>query len=211
MINEEALDNLVICKKCHTLHKKVSLNLNEKAFCLECNVLLYQNDPKMLDKALALVITAGISLFIAFEFSIMRIDIQGLEQTLTLSSFFSILAEHQQYVIEILFLFLLVLFPVGILLATFVLIVFMKAQKGGYLTKRLLILLAHLKPWNMVDIFFISLLVAMVKLFDVASIELGIGFMALILTLILDVIISKNLAFGELWTLHTQIYGVSDV
>jgi len=211
MIKEDELDNFVICKKCHTLHAKVKLFPTERAFCKECNVLLYQNDPKMLDKSLALVITAMIALFVAFEFSIINIDIQGLDQSLTLSSLFVVLGEHQQYVVGILFLFLIVLFPLGILLATFILLVFMKAQKGGYLTKRLLILLAQLKPWNMVDIFFISLLVAMVKLFDVASIELGIGFMALILTLFLDIMISRNLGFGELWELHAKIYGVVDV
>lgn len=210
MIKAHELDKLIICKKCHTLHEKVALDRRKKAFCSECNVLLYQQDPNVLDKTLALVIAAAISLFVAFQFTIININIQGLEQSLTLSSLFMVLAEHEQYVVGILFLFIIVIFPVGILLFMFLLLFFMKIKKGGYLTKRILILLAHLKPWNMIDIFFISLLVSMVKLFDVANIELGVSFLAFIFTLILDIIITKNISFHELWELHAKTYGYLD-
>jgi paraquat-inducible protein A len=204
------LDKLIICKKCHTLYEKVSLSEKEKAFCSECNVLLYQENPNMLNKTLALVITACISLFVAFNFNIININIQGLEQSLTLTSLFVVIAEHEQYVVGMIFLFIIVIFPITILCSTFLLLFFMKIKKAAYFTKRLLILLAHLKPWNMVDIFFISLLVAMVKLFDVANIELGVAFLAFIFTLILDIIITKSISFHELWELHAKTYGHLD-
>lgn len=210
MIKEHELDKFIICKKCHTLHEKVSLQNRTKAFCSTCDVLLYRRDDNMLNKTLALVITAMISLFIAFEFTIISINIQGLQQSLTLTSVFMVLAEHEQYVVGLMFLFLIVIFPLTIIGSTFLLLFFMKIEKAGYFTKRLLILLAHLRPWNMVDIFFISLLVAMVKLFDVASIEIGVAFMAFILTLILDIIITKGISFHQLWEIHAQTYGVYD-
>jgi len=207
MINEYELDNLIICKKCHTLHEKIPLHNKKKALCSKCNIVMYQRDDKMLDKNLALVIAAAISLVIAFKFTIITINIQGLEQSLTLASLFSVIAEHKQYVVGMMFLFLIVIFPIAIILSMLLLLFFMKIKKGAYFTKRLLILLAHLRPWSMVDIFFISLLVAMVKLFDYANIELGVSFMAFIFTLILDIIITKNISFYELWEIHTNTYG----
>jgi len=210
MIKEQELNNLIICKKCHTLHEKIPLHNKKKALCSKCNILLYQRDDKMIDKTLALVITAAISLIIAFEFTIITINIQGLEQSLTLGSLFNVIIEHKQYVVGLMFLFLIFIFPIAIISAMFLLLLLMKLKKGAYLTKRLLILLAHLRPWSMVDIFFISLLVAMVKLFDYAHIELGISFMAFIFTLILDIIITKNIGFNELWEMHTKIYGTID-
>ena len=210
MIREHELDKLIICKKCHTLHEKVVLKEKTKAFCSKCNVLLYQDEKNMIDKTLALVLTAGISLIVAFNFTIININIQGLEQSLTLTSLFMVISEHEQYVVGILFLFLIVIFPVTILVSLFLLLFFMKIGKAEYLTKRLLILLAHLRPWNMVDIFFISLLVAMVKLFDVANIELGIAFMAFVFTLIIDIIITKRISFHQLWEIHNSTYGQID-
>lgn len=209
MINED-LNQLIICKKCHTVHQKISLSKKKKAFCSHCNLLLYQEDENMLSKTLALVITTILSLFISFNFTIITINIQGLEQSLTLTSLFVVLAEHQEFVVGLIFLFIIVIFPIVILLSMFFLLLLMKLEKGAYLSKRLLILLAHLKPWNMIDIFFISLLVSMVKLFDVATIEMGVAFIAFIFTLILDIIISKNLSFYELWEIHTRIYGKDD-
>ena len=210
MITEEELDNLIICKKCHTLHKRVPLSHNKKAFCSKCDILLYQDNSNTLDKTLALVIASAISLFVAFKFTIVTINIQGLEQSLTLYGLFMVILEQQQYIVGIMFIFLIVIFPITIILSMLILLILMKFKKGGYLTHRLLILLAHIRPWSMVDIFFISLLVAMVKLFDYAYIELGVSFVALVFTLILDIIITKNLSFYELWDLHTKIYGYID-
>ncbi len=210
MITEEELDNLIICKKCHTLHKRVPLSENKKAFCSKCDILLYQNNSNMLDKTLALVIAAAISLFVAFKFTIVTINIQGLEQSLTLYGLFMVILEQQQYIVGVMFMFLIVIFPITIIFSMLILLTLMKIKKGGYLTYRLLILLAHIRPWSMVDIFFISLLVAMVKLFDYAYIELGVSFVALIFTLILDIIITKNISFYDLWDLHRKIYGKID-
>jgi paraquat-inducible protein A len=161
----------------------------------------------MIEKTLALVVTSFILLLIAFQFTIITININGLEQSLNLSSLFIVIIEHQQYVVGIMLLFLIVIFPLVILISMFFLLLYMKIEKAPYLVRRLLILLAHLKPWSMIDIFFISLLVAMVKLFDVAQIELGVSFTAFILMLILDTIITKNLSFYELWAYHDKIYG----
>ena len=210
MITEKELDNLIICKKCHTLHQKVPLSKNKKAFCSNCNLLLYQDNPKIIETTLALVIAAAISLFVAFEFTIVTINIQGLEQSLTLYALFMVILEQHQYVVGIMFVFLIVIFPITIIFSMFLLLLLMKLKKGGYLTQRLLMLLAHIRPWSMIDIFFISLLVAMVKLFDYAHIELGVSFVAFIFTLILDIIITKNLSFYELWDLHSKIYGKID-
>ena len=210
MITEKELDNLIICKKCHTLHEKVPLSENKKAFCSKCDILLYQDNSTTLNKTLALVIAAAISLFVAFKFTIVTINIQGLEQSLTLYGLFMVILEQQQYIVGIMFMFLIVIFPITIIFAMLLLLTLMQFKRGAYLTHRLLILLAHIRPWSMVDIFFISLLVAMVKLFDYAYIELGVSFVALIFTLILDIIISKNISFYELWDLHTKIYGRID-
>jgi len=172
MITEAELNNLIICKKCHTLHKRVPLRGKKKALCSQCDVLLYQKHPNLINKTLALVITAAISLFLAFYFTIISINIQGLEKELDFYALFLVLLEHHQYVVGIIFIFLIFIFPLTIIGSMLILLMLMKRKKNPYLVKRLLILLAHIRPWSMVDIFFISLLVAMVKLFDYAAIEL---------------------------------------
>jgi len=207
MIQANELDNLIICKKCHTLHEKIPLLNGKKTLCTECHRPIYQRDDKLIDKTLALVITAFISLVIAFKFTIVTININGLEQSLTLMSLFAVIAEYHEYLVGIILFFLIVLFPFVIIVSMMIALILMKNQKGAYTVKRLLIMLAHIQPWSMVDIFFISLLVAMVKLFSYAHIELGVAFIAFVFTLILDMLISKGISFYELWEAYETIYG----
>jgi len=207
MLTNKELDNFIICKKCDTLHRKIPLHQGGKALCSKCDTLIYHRDDNMVEKTLALVITTIISLIIAFNFTIISININGLEQSLSLLSLFAVLLEHQQYVVGVMFLFLIVLFPLMMLSSMFFVLFFMKIKRYGYAVRRLLILLSHLKHWNMLDIFFISLLVSMVKLFDYAQIELGIAFIAFILTLGLELIITKNISFNELWRKYENTYG----
>jgi len=211
MITPTELDQFIICKKCHTLHEKVELKEGSKALCSKCDTVIYSHDSNMIDKTLALVVTAFISLLVAFSFTIITININGLEQSLTLGSLFVVIAENNQYVVGIMLLFLIVIFPFVIIVSMFFLLINMKFKKGDFLVRRLLILLAHLRPWSMIDIFFISLLVAMVKLFDIAQIEIGISFAAFILTLILDIIITKSISFYQLWEEHDRIYRTREV
>jgi paraquat-inducible protein A len=207
MLSNQELDQFIICKKCNTLHQKIPLHQGGKALCSKCNTLIYRRDDNMVEKTLALVVTSLISLLIAFQFTIISININGLEKSLSLLSLFAVLLEHQQYVVGLMFLFLIVLFPFMMLSSMFFVLFFMKIKKYSYAVKRLLILLSHLKHWNMLDIFFISLLVAMVKLFDYARIEVGISFIAFILTLGLELMITKDISFDELWRNYKQTYG----
>jgi len=211
MMKKYELDRLVICNNCHTVHQKIPLHQGAKALCSHCNAIIYRQDNTMIEKTLAITLTAFISLLIAFQFTILTININGLEQSLTLTSLFVVILENEQYLIAVMLVFLIVIFPLMILLSLLTILTLMKLKKSGYLVKRLLILLAHILPWSMVDIFFISILVAMVKLFDYAKIELGIAFGAFILTLILDIFITKNISFYELWNQHDTIYGETHV
>ncbi|MCW8821401.1 MAG: paraquat-inducible protein A, partial [Sulfurovum sp.] len=58
--NEDALDNLIICKQCSTLHEEVPIKDGTKACCTECGSILYRYDSKLIDHGLALSITGFI-------------------------------------------------------------------------------------------------------------------------------------------------------
>jgi len=200
------LDQFIICKKCHTLHRRIPLHKGRKALCAKCNTVIYRRNDNLIEHSLALVITALITMFVAFQFTIISININGLSQSLSLGSLFSVIIEHKQYVVGIMFLFLIVLFPIMMLGAMFLLLLLMRYKQSPSLVRKLLIFLAHIKHWSMLDIFFISLLVAMVKLFDYARIEFGVSFIAFIATLILEIIITKNISFDGLWQQYQSIY-----
>lgn len=209
-MKKHKLDNLIICKRCHTLHKKIKLHRNTKALCKHCGSVIYRNHHNIIETTLALSISAIIALMVAFSFTIMTININGIYQELNLTALFVVIFEQHFYLVGIMLGFLIFLFPLAILVSIILLLTLMHFRRSGYLVKRLLILTAKLLPWSMIDIFFISILVSMVKLFDYAQIEIGVAFVAFILLLVLDIIINKQMRFNELWRYYESIYGVKN-
>lgn len=204
--NEDALDNLVICHKCFTLHEEVPIKDGTKALCSACNNVLYRYDTKLIEYGLALSITGLIFFLIANFFPLVQIEILGSEQFITLPKTFIALFDNGFYLVGLLCAFVIFIFPLMIFMINFLLFLLLKTKKSQGLTKDLLVLLAHIKPWSMSDIFLISILVALVKLIGYAQINMGISFWALIGFVLVDLYITKSIKLSEIWMLRKRVY-----
>lgn len=204
--NEDELDNYVICHKCHTLHREVPIADGSKALCTQCGSVLYRRDSKLLDHGLALSI-AGLCFFILTNlFPLIKIQILGSEQFITIPSMIIGLAENGYYLVALFVSYLIFIFPLMIFLLYILIFSLMKMGKGEALTKDLLVLLSQILPWHMSDIFLISILVAVVKLFDMAEIHMGTSFWTLLAFVLLDIYITRRIHMGELWMLRKHVY-----
>jgi len=204
--NEDALDDLVICHKCHTLHKEVTIQDGSKACCRECKTVLYRYDSKLAEHGLALSITALIFFALANFFPLVKIEILGHEQFITIPKTFVSLFDNGFYIVGLICSFLIFIFPLMIFFIYILLFLLLKLKTGEKLSKELLILLSHITPWSMSDIFLISILVALVKLIGYAQIHMGIAFWALIIFVLLDLYITRTIHVSEIWMLRKRIF-----
>ena len=203
--NEDALDNLIICQKCSTLHEEVPIKDGTKACCSECGAILYSYDSKRIDHGLALSITGFIFFVLANVFPLVQIQILGHEQFITIPKTIFSLFDSGFYIVGIICAFLIFIFPLMIFMINILLFIFLKIKRGEKWTKDLLILLSHITPWSMTDIFLISILVALVKLIGYAQIHMGIAFWALMVFVLIDLYIVKSIQLSELWMLRKRI------
>jgi len=203
--NEDALDNFVICHQCYTLHQKFPIKNGSKACCRECGGILYRYDTRLIDYGLSLSITGLIFFIIANVFPLVQIDILGSGQYITIPKTIYSLFENGFYIVGLLCAFLIFIFPLMIFLINIVLFTLLKFKRGKIWTKDLLILLAHISPWSMTDIFLISVMVALVKLIGYAQIHMGIAFWSLIVFVLIDVYIVKRVHLSELWMLRQRL------
>jgi len=204
--NEDALDNLIICHQCYTLHEEVPIKDGTKALCTSCGGILYRYDSKLLDYGLAWSVTGFIFFILANVFPIVNIELLGHEQFITIPKTFIALFDNGFYVVGLLCAFLIFIFPLMIFTINIVLFLLLKLKIADTLTKELLILLSHIKPWSMSDIFLISILVALVKLIGYAQIHMGIAFWALVIFVLIDLYITKMIHTSEIWMLRRRIY-----
>lgn len=204
--NEDALDNLIICHQCFTLHEEIPIEDGTQALCTACGGVLYRYNVKLIDYGLAFSFTGLIFFALANFFPLVKIELLGHTQFITIPKTFLALFENGFYVVGLLCLFLIFIFPLMIFCINIVLFSLLKLKKGEQLTKELLVLLSHIKPWSMSDIFLISILVALVKLIGYAQIHMGVAFWALILFVLVDLYITRQIHISELWMLRKRIY-----
>ena len=203
--NEDDLDHLIICHQCFTLHKEITIKDGSKACCRECKSVLYRYDSKLAEHGLALSITALIFFFLANFFPLVKIEILGHEQFITIIKTFVSLFDNGFYIVGLICIFLIFIFPLMIFSIYTLLFGLLYFRTANTLTKELLILLSHIKPWSMSDIFLISILVALVKLIGYAQIHMGIAFWALVVFVILDLYLTKTVHISEIWMLRKRI------
>jgi len=191
--NEDDLDNFIICDQCYTLHEEVPIKDGSKACCSECGAVLYRYDSKLINHGLALSITGFIFFVLANLFPLVQIEILGNEQFITIPKTIFSLFESGFYIVGLICAFLIFIFPLMIFVVNMLLFMLLKMERGEKWTKELLILLSHITPWSMTDIFFISILVALVKLIGYAQIHMGVAFWALMVSVLIDIYITKSL------------------
>jgi paraquat-inducible protein A len=203
--NEDELDNYIICHKCFTLNKEKTIEDGSKAYCSKCKAILYRYDSNLIDHGLALSIAGLIFFVLANTFPMIEINLIGIEQFITIPKTIISLFDNGFYIVGFICVFLIFIFPLMIFLINMLLFILLKMQKGEKLTKDLLILLARITPWSMADIFFISILVALVKLIAFGQIHIGIAFWSLMAFVIIDIYITKNIHLSEIWILREKI------
>ena len=204
--NEEALDHLIICHKCHTLHEEVEIEDGTKALCSKCGSVLYRFDSKLADYGLALSATGLIFFVLANLFPLVKIELLGHEQFITIPKTFVALFDNGFYFVGLMCAFLIFIFPLLIFIVNFMLFLLLKLRKSPDFTKLLLILLSHIKPWSMSDIFLISILVALVKLIGYAQIDMGVAFWTLVIFVGIDLYMTKQIHVSEIWMLRRRLY-----
>ena len=203
--NEEALDNFIICHQCFTLHEEEPIKDGSKACCTECGGILYRYDTKLIDHGIALSITGLIFFILANVFPLVQIEILGSEQFITIPKTIFSLLDSGFYIVGLLCTFLIFIFPLMIFTINLILFTLLKLERGEKWTQELLVLLSHITPWSMIDIFFISILVALVKLIGYAQIHMGIAFWALMVFVLIDIYIVKRIHLSEIWMLRKRI------
>ncbi|MDD3592556.1 MAG: paraquat-inducible protein A [Sulfurovum sp.] len=204
--NEDALDHLIICHQCHTLHEEIPIEDGTKACCVECRSVLYRYDSRLIDHGFALSLTTLIFFAVANFFPLVQIEMLGNEQFITIPMTFFSLFENGFYVVGMLCAVVLFLFPLAIFVLYVMLFLMLKLKKGEDLSRRLLVWLSYMKPWSMNDIFLISILVALVKLIGYAQIHMGVAFWALAVFVLLDIYMTKHIHLKEIWMLRKQIF-----
>lgn len=164
------------CQACGQVHHYRPVAVGQVATCRRCNAVLYRNRPRMMETVLALTI-AGLVLFsISNVWPLLGLSTQGMEQELHLFGA-SIAFWDQDYpIVAVLLVLNLVIFPLFELLSLLVISLTIRYRWRPQMAAFLFHWQRELRPWGMLEVFMLSILVSLVKLGTVATLIVGPAF-----------------------------------
>jgi paraquat-inducible protein A len=172
-----AAPHLLACEYCDTLHQRVAASAIEGR-CTTCGAVLTRPLARSVDLPLALALTSLVALVVAHSNTIASIAVNERRQQASLWEAASVLQSQGATEISLLVLITTLFAP---LLEAVVAVWILLPLRLGYAAPGaavLLRLLQAVRPWVMVEVFMLGVLVATVKLSSIATIEPGVGLWA---------------------------------
>ncbi|BDD95026.1 paraquat-inducible protein [Pandoraea sp. NE5] len=192
------MTNLMACPNCDTLHRRTDVPPREAARCVRCHSVLYRAPDLRLSRVLALTLTCLIVFAIANAFPIVEIEVQGIYTRTTLIGAAWALYREGMWLVALLVFTTTVLSPLSQLLALVHLIGPLSVGRRPYAVFHVLRAIEFCRPWGMIEVFMLGVLVSVVKLSSMASVLPGIALWAFgALTVLLAMVLSYDLR--NLW------------
>ncbi|MGT2511150.1 paraquat-inducible protein A [Cupriavidus basilensis] len=166
---------LIACEHCDALHTRAALKPGERATCLRCGGGLYRDRSLAYRRLLPLVVTALILFLISNVYPIVAMDLKGSRMETTLWGSVQALCADDMTLVAMLVFATTILLPLAELLMMCYLLVPMAQHRmppGFDLVVRSI---RQTRPWGMIEVFMIGVLVTLVKLSTIAQVLPGVA------------------------------------
>ena len=169
---------VVACHDCDLLSRLPEVPEGASVTCPRCGGLLRRRRRKSIERTLALTLAASVLFAVANAFPFLSFEMRGRVTETTLATGVFDLWEQGVPAIALLVGFTAVLAP--FLQLALLLYVLLPVQLGRvpWQMARMFRLLRRVQPWSMMEIFLVGILVAVIKLADLADVVPGLALWA---------------------------------
>jgi len=170
-----------------------------KVVCARCGYKLYNAHGRPFDVPLAFYLAAIILFVVANTYPFMTFSLQSREQRSNLiTGVFEFMDQGLWFLAIVVFAMTIAMPAVRLFCATYVLLA-LRAGRRGRRLGRLYRLNEIVRPWAMLEVFLLGVLVAYVKLIDLATIEVGVAVIAFGLLIVVMAAADASLEPHDVW------------
>jgi len=172
------MDSLIACHECDLLHQRRPLPRGGTARCIRCGAKLYSRKHDSLNRVLALTF-AGLVLFIVanvYPLLTFRLEAQ-IQETTLISGVISLYDQGMWIVAAVVFL-TSILVPLLQLTGMLYVILPLRLNQRPWALPFFFRIVRSFKPWGMMEVFMVGILVSFVKLAKMATLIPGIALYA---------------------------------
>jgi paraquat-inducible protein A len=180
------MDTLIACHECDLLHQRQPLPRGGTAICVRCGAKLYSRKRNSMDRVLALTIAGLVLFFIANAYPLLTFRLQAQAQETTLISGVMALYDQGMWIVAGVVFLTSVFVPLLQLTIMLYLILPLKFNHRPWGLPFWFRVIHGFKPWGMMEVFMVGILVSYVKLAKMATLIPGTAlyaFLALIFVL----------------------------
>jgi paraquat-inducible protein A len=190
---------LLACHECDLLMRRPQTGPGERVECPRCGYELYRHQHQVLRRSLALVL-AALLLYIPANFlPIMQLSLLGQHTHDTLwSGVQGLYLSGMPGVAAVVFLSSMAV-PLLKLLCQLWVLLSIRWRVGRRYGLQLYRLYHHLRAWGMLEVYLMGILVAIVKLADIAAMSLGVGLFCFIALLLVQVWLEVTMSPQQIW------------
>jgi len=171
-------DGLIACHDCDAVHRLQPLERGERAHCQRCGALLYRDASGRLDEILAYSSAALLLYLLANIFPFIALKLEGRVEENLLTSGILALWQAGQPQLAVLVGLTSVVFPGLTILCMLWILLPIRFGFRAPGTTAVYRLIRRIGPWTLLGVFMLGVLIAMVKLADLASVIPGVSMYA---------------------------------
>ena len=172
------MDSLIACHECDLLYKRQPLPRGGTARCIRCGAKLYSRKRNSLDRVLALTIAGLVLFFVANVYPLLTFRLEAQAQETTLISGVMALYDQGMWIVAAVVFFTSVLIPLLQLTGMLYVILPLKFNRRPWALPLFFRIVGSFKPWGMMEVFMLGILVSFVKLAKMATLIPGIALFA---------------------------------
>ena len=191
---------IVACPDCDVLQQLPQLPPGAKARCLRCGHVLATQPTDSLDRTLALTLTAAIVFVVANTSPLMGLSAVGREaSTSIIGGAYEMWFQGQQ-VTAVIVAFCAVIAPGSYILFMLTVLLAVRRPPAPHWIGEILRWAHSIQPWSMSEVMLLGILVALIKIAELATVEPGIGLYAVGGLIVLFAAIMVTFQPREIWT-----------
>jgi paraquat-inducible protein A len=190
---------VIACHECDALHRVGKLAPGATARCHVCGATLARNPKGGLDRPIALHITALILLWLANTFPFLMLEIGGRQEITTIFGASKALYRAGMGELAVVVYLTSILAPTLMVSSSLYVLLAVRFRKALPAVRLLLSWTGQLEPWVMLDVFMLGVLVAFVKLGNMATMHTGVSLYAFVLLILVLAAASSSFDAQLLW------------
>lgn len=189
----------VACPACDLLQRIPPLPSGGKAACPRCRQTLAARPSDPLDRPLALTLAAGVALIVANTAPLMALSAVGRQASTSIIGGALEMWAQGRELTAVIVAFCVVVAPASYILFMLTVLLAARRPPARHWIAELLRWADFMRPWSMIEVMILGILVALIKIAELATVEPGIGMYAVGALVVLLPAIMISFDPGEIW------------